>query len=45
MISGVNIISGKASIVSANGARDLGSTESLSERVLGGTVPMKIFRL
>ena len=45
MISGVNIISGKASIVSVNGARGLGSIVRLSARVLGGEDPLKIFRL
>ena len=45
MISGVNIISGKASIVSVNGSRGLGSTVSLSARFLGGADSLKIFRL
>ena len=45
MISVVNIISGKASMVSVNGARGLGSTVSLSARVLAEAAPIKIFRL
>ena len=45
MISGVNIISGKASIVSVNGSRGLGSTASFSARFLGGAETFKIFRL
>ena len=45
MIPEKNIISGKASIVSVNGSRGLGSTAILSARFLGGAETFKIFRL
>ena len=45
MISGVNIISGRVSVVGVNGAGGAGDTLSPSVRDLGVESPKKIFRL
>ena len=43
MIPGFNIISGKASAATVNGARSMGGTLSPSNGVLGAKSPVRIF--